>query len=183
MMELSVGADAGADADTEDPSFSAFAKLAVSLDSLTSELQQARRMEQERLAHLPNHVVFEQGFNNTIGAATSAVLDFGGPQPGREWVVRLFNAYAVPLAANATVVTWYVGQNIPSGTPGQPAASPRWQFASVPGQQSYTSDVIHVKPGQKVLAGLTGIPATSQLILTLTVNDQLLYDVRRISSK
>lgn len=154
-----------------DPLLSAFANLSVSLDSTTKVLRENQRIEQQRLAMLPVNYRFAK--MSSPGAATTDIQDFGGPQPGRQWVVRLLAAFASPLANNAALVTWYIGQNTPGPAAGMlPATMGIWQFPSVPGFQNFTTDIHKVYWGEHVIAGLTGIPASSNIALILTVNDQ-----------
>jgi hypothetical protein len=151
-----------------------FAKLDVSLGTLGQEIRRSNLMEQQRLANLPVNMPFSR--MSSPGAATTDIQDFGGPQPGRQWVVRLLAAVASPLAANAALVTWYVGQNMPGpGTGMPPATMAVWQFASVPGFQNFTADVIKVMPGEHLVAGLTAIPASSNIALKAIINDQPLF--------
>jgi hypothetical protein len=55
-----------------------------------------------------------------------------------------------------------------------------WQFASLPNFQSFTSDVIHINPGEHLIAGITGIPAASVISLGALFNDQLVYDTKAL---
>src|SRR6267378_4296808 len=108
---------------------SLFADLNVSVQSLGRAIAQQNKLEQNRLAHLPINISLDR--MSQPGAAVTDIQDFGGPQPGREWVVRLFIALASPLAANAAVVTWYVGQVMPGPAAGMlPASMAVWQFSS-----------------------------------------------------
>jgi hypothetical protein len=175
-MGIDVDFNAGADAEASSDSglINLFAKFTASVDSLATQVAKANRIEQAKLAHVPNTIPFSRV---SQPSGTFDIQDFGGPQPGREWVVRLLVAVAQPLAANAALVTWYVGQNMPGPAPGMlPASMARWQFSSVPGLQNFTSDVIHIKFGEKLYAGLTGVPASSIIWLTAAINDELLYD-------
>lgn len=149
-----------------------FADLKISLDSLTSEMKKRNESERRRLAVLPRNQVITR--ISTPGAATSDVQDFGGPQPGRKWVVRLLAAVSVPPAANASLVTWYVGKNIAGATAAGvlPPNFTRWQFPSVPGFQNFTSGVIVVRFGQNLIAGLTSVPASSVIALIAAIDDQ-----------
>lgn len=147
-----------------------FAKFNLAVTDLTSEIATLNRNEQARLNALPNHYTFSR--MSSPGAAVTDIQDFQGPQPGRQWIVRLLSAIASPAAANAAVVIWYVGQIMPGPAAGMlPATMARWQFSSVPGFEKFTSDVITVKPGERLVAGLTGIPAASNIALNVSVDD------------
>ena len=151
-----------------------FAKLHLSIDTLSKKVQRQIDDEQKRLAGLPNYIAL--GRMSTPGAAVTDIQDFGGPQPGRQWVVRLLVAVASPLAANASVVSWYVGQVMPGPAAGMlPATMTRWQFPSVPGFQNFTADVVKLFPNEHLIAGLTGIPASSSIALIAAINDEPLY--------
>jgi hypothetical protein len=159
------------------PGFDLFAKFGLALGKLTDELVEHRRMEQQRLARLPIYIGLAR--MSSPGAAVTDLVDFQGPQPGRMWVVRLLTALASPLAANVAVVTWYVGQIMPGPAAGMlPSTMAVWQFPSVPGFQNFTSDVIKVMPGEHLIAGLTAIPAASNIALKAAINDQPLFAQR-----
>lgn len=169
------------DTDHSGPFVDLFAKFNLSLSSLSDEIRLTRqengRREQARLASQPNYVPLQR--MSVPGAAVTDLQDFGGPQPGRQWEIRLLTAYASPLAVNATLVTWYVGQIMPGPAAGMlPATMARWQFASVPAQQNFTSDVIKVYPGERLIAGLTGIPANSVIALNASIADQPMQSAR-----
>lgn len=156
------------------PGFDLFAKFGLAIGKLTDELVEHRRMEQRRLARLPIYVPLSR--MSTPGVAVTDIQDFQGPQPGRMWVVRLLAALASPIAANAAVVTWYVGQIMPGPAAGMlPSTMAVWQFPSVPGFQNFTSDVIKVLPGEHLIAGLTGVPASSLIALKAAINDQPMF--------
>lgn len=167
--------------DTESPGFDLFAKFGLAVTSLTDELRQHRRMEQDRLSRLPIYIPIAR--MSSPGVAVTDLQDFGGPQPGRMWVVRLLVALASPLAANAAVITWYVGQVMPGPAAGQlPSTMGVWQFPSVPGFQNFTSDVVKVLPGEHLIAGLTGVPAASNISLKAAINDQPLFAQRTVAA-
>lgn len=158
-----------------------FAKFNLAINDLTVEMRKAYKQEQNRLNQLPNHYTFSRA--SIPGAAVTDVIDFNGPQPGRVWIVRLLTAVANPLAANASLVTWYVGQIMPGPAAGMlPSTMVRWQFASVPAFEKFTSDVITVKPGERLIAGLTGIPASTNIALTVSVDDQPIASLATVIS-
>jgi hypothetical protein len=168
------------DTDTK-PILDLFARFDLSINSLAREVKKANQLEQQRLASLPNYIALSR--MSSPGAAVTDVKDFDGPQPGRYWVVRLLTAIASPDAANAAKVTWYVGQSMPGPAAGQlPSTMARWQFPSVPSFQSFTSDVIKVFPGERVLAGLTGIPASSNIALSIAVNEQPIWAQKYVAA-
>lgn len=172
--------------DDSQPGLRLDARLVLALESAADNLEgfiKAWRKEQARLAQLPSVITLEQIVVPGV-AQTSALVEMGGgsagfgPQPGRTWIVRLLAALASPPAANASIITWYVGQNISNVTaPGVlPVTMARWQFPSVPGFQTFTSNVIQLLPNQHLIAGLTNIPGSSPPIaLMAVVNEQPLY--------
>lgn len=181
MPKLDINASVGADADADTgPDSHAwldmFGKLSVSLDGVSAQLKEQSRREQEALKHVP--VTIDMDRMSIPGAAVFDLQDFGGPQPGREWKVRILSAIAVPLAANATIVTWYVGQIMPGPAPGMlPATMAKWQFLSVPAFEDFSS-ALTVKNGEHLIAGLTNVPASSIIALGASIDDQILYDPR-----
>src|SRR5258708_36902804 len=76
-----------------------FAKFHLSVKDLTAAVNRSNRLEQQRLASLPINYPFSK--MSSPGAAVTDLVDFAGPQAGRQWVVRLLTAFASPLAANA----------------------------------------------------------------------------------
>lgn len=170
-----MGIDVDADVDAASPGlFDLFAKFNLSIDRLSDQIAKQNATEQARLAKMPIYIALSK--MSSPGAAVTDIQDFGGPQPGRVWVVRLLSALASPLAANAAVVTWYVGQSMPGPAAGMlPSTMGVWQFGSVPNFQNFTSDVIKVLPSEHLIAGLTGIPASSNIALKVAINDQPLF--------
>lgn len=170
-IDIGLDVDGNAGVDKDSAILDLLGKLHIGINDMAAEQAKANRLEQRRLASLPDH--FSTSRVSQPGAAVFDVVDFGGPVPGRQWIVRLLSAVAIPLAANAALVTWYVGQIVPTGTPGQlPGTMARWQFTSVPAFQSFTSDVIKLNSGEHLIAGLTAVPAASVIALNISVNDQ-----------
>ena len=156
--------------ENDDPGFHLFAKLGVAIESLSDQIKKANDNEQRRLAALPINIPFQR--LSTPAGATD-IQDFGGPQPGRVWTVRLLSAFADPVAANAAVVSWYVGQPMPGNAVGQlPLSMKRWEFSSLPASEKFTSNVLVIRNGERLIAGLTAVPASSHIFLSVTVNDQ-----------
>jgi hypothetical protein len=148
-----------------------FADFKLTLGRLTDELSNQRRKEQQWMARQPNY--YSVSKMSQPGAATTDVQTLGGPMAGREWVVRLIAAVASPLAANAALVTWYAGQILPGIAPGMlPGNYARWQFPSVPGFATFSSNIFKINSNEELLVGLTGIPASSAIHLIACIDDQ-----------
>lgn len=159
------------------PGVHLFAKLGLSIESLAAELKKTNDREQRRLASLPINYPMQQ-FSQP-GAAVTDIKDFGGPQPGRVWMVRQLTAFATPVAANAATVSWYVGQVMPGNAAGQlPINMKRWEFTSLPGEQNFNANVLVVRNGEHLIAGLTAIPASSSITLNVVITDQPAWAAR-----
>src|SRR5262249_10588560 len=76
------------------PLFDVMAGLTITIGKLGDELRKTRYQEQQRLARLPNFMENQQA--SVLAAGGADLKDFGGPPPGREWVVRLLAAVANP---------------------------------------------------------------------------------------
>jgi hypothetical protein len=179
-LDFSVSADADASAGRDNALLDLVGKLHIGINSLSKQLERFLT-EQMRLNQQPRNVPLE--ILSQPGAATFDIKDFGGPQPGREWVVRNLSAVASPLAANAALVTWYVGQVMPGPGNGMlPPTMARWQFASVPAFQAFGGNTITIRNGQHLIAGLTGVPASSSIALVATINDQSAFGAAAVYS-
>lgn len=153
------------------PGLHLFANLGLSIESLASEIKRNNDREQRRLAALPINYPYSRF--SSPGAGTTDIQIFEGPQPGRVWMVRQISAFATPVAANAAVASWYIGQNMPGAAAGQlPITMKFWEFSSLPGQQNFNDNVVIVRNGERVIVGLTAIPASSNIALRLVVSDQ-----------
>lgn len=160
----------------DNPGFHLFAKFGLAIESLADGIQKINEREQRRLAGLPINYPFQR---LSAPAIATDFQDFGGPQPGRVWVVRLLSGFASPIAANAAVVSWYVGQIMPGDAAGQlPLTMKRWEFGALPAAEKFTSDVLVVRNTEKLIAGLTGVPASSRIVLNAVVNDQPAWAAR-----
>lgn len=67
-----------------------FADLRFSIESLTEEMRQKRKDQQHRLATLPRNL--HKGYGLQLDASGQGLLSLGGPQPGREWIIRELTA-------------------------------------------------------------------------------------------
>lgn len=158
----------------DSPGLKLMASLGIQLSGINSELVAMNRRDQMRLAMLPNTVTLEQ-LSNPGGATDTK--DFGTPQPGRKWEVRLLMAMSNNLVANAAQVTWFIGALIPNIVP--PGTLARWQFPTVPGFQTFTSSVLTVLPNQHLYAYLTGVPVSSFIALAAIIDDQPMSSQRQ----
>lgn len=178
MRGLTFGVDTGVQANADVDSqgkmaLDLLAQIHAGITDVNTKLKQQYDREQKRLADVPVNLPIAR---SSLPAGATDVQDFGGPTPGREWIVRMLTGVAQPLAANAALVTWYVGQIVPGPAAGMlPGTMLRWQFPSLPGFQVFTSDVIRVRQGEHLIAGLTGVPASSVIDMVAVVNDQPLY--------
>lgn len=167
--QLDVGVNADADAGADGIFLSLLGKINVGIQSLVQKQSAADRREQAALERIP--MVYPLTQVVQPGAAVFTVADFGGPPAGRQWSVQMLMALASPLGSNASVVTWYVGQNMPGPANGQlPISMARWQFPSIPANEDFSKTIL-VLPNEHLLAGLTNIPASSTLVLTAIIAD------------
>ena len=173
MSDLSVSVDA----DVSMPDWKTLvgdigAKIHLGLNDANARLDKLIQLEQARLAALPNYVALPS--KASVNATTNDIVSFGGPQPGRRWVVALLSGVANPIAANAAVVSWYIGTRMTQAN--LQVSDIKWQFASLPSFQTFSSMLLQVLPNQELFAGLTSVPASSNIVLNCTVNDQPLYN-------
>jgi hypothetical protein len=72
---------------------------------------------------------------------------------------------------------------MPGDAAGQlPINMKRWEFSSLPGQTSFTSNVITIRNGERLIAGLTGIPASARITLNVIINDEPAWAARTVVS-
>jgi hypothetical protein len=112
-------------------------------------------------------------------ATGTDTINFGGPQNGRQWQVCLLVGLDSTLAANAAVVTWYVGVDV-RATPSTQLQSTmvRWQFPSLPGFKDFGGGQITLQPNQVLIAQITGAPAGKVINLNVACNDMVQDDAR-----
>lgn len=133
--------------------------------------------EQERLAAIPNRVVF-----NAASNATTAwrALSYAGPQLGRQWHVR----GAAAAVAASTVAAAYVFIGTPAAINVDPTTGPALSafgslravltanpaVAAVAGQ--WAPGPLEVKPGEVVVVAVTATAGTPLVITSITVDDE-----------
>jgi hypothetical protein len=146
-------------------------KIHLGINDLAMQQAKQFQEEQRRLAGLPNYYTISK----TTQAATADLIDFGSPQNGRTWIVRLLTGFSNDLTANASAVTWYVGQRISTAAGVSIVTNARWFFASLPAVQKFSGE-IQLQPNEHLLAGITGIPASSNLVFNVAIEDNVLDD-------
>lgn len=151
------------------------AKLHIGINDAVTELKRANRIEQARLADLPNYFTVSKAPDNP--AAVTGTLNFGGPQPGRQWRVRLLAGISNDLSTNATKAAWYVGSNVLTAPGILPATQLRWLSTALPDVQKFNGEII-VNPNEQLILGLTAIPASSSLTFTACIEDMIQDDAR-----
>lgn len=161
-----------------------FADLKLSFGRVADEMAQARLAEQDRLAKLPNYVNDFRYFT-PVGGVTQTVLDFGAPQNGREWIVRDFGVITGDLSVQAAVVAGlYVGQYVLTDTAGGiPLNYLRWQFVSVPQFKTMGSDSVKVRANERLLVGLTSMPAGKAFGAVVCYNEQPMRVSRPVTTE
>lgn len=160
----------------ESPLFEVVARFGLSLDRLNGAVERQNRMLERQAALRPIPTVIER--NIVLAAATTTgTVDFGTPFAGHRWVVRLLGVVENPVgiaAPVAAVVTWYVGPSVLVAAGTLVATNARWQQRQIPDIERFTSDSIHVRSGQSLVAGLASMPAGgSSTALIAAVDDYL----------
>lgn len=150
-------------------------KIHLGINDTLAELKKANRLEQQRLLGLPNYFTKSMASQLT---GTDTLL-FGGPQNGRQWEVCLLVAVDSTLAANAAIVTWYVGQDIrvAPASP-EPPTMVRWSFPSLPGFKDFGGGQITLQPNEVLIAQITSAPAGKVIVLNVGINDMVQDDAR-----
>lgn len=146
-------------------------KIHLGINDLATQQAKQYVEEQRRLAGLPNYFTISR---DTQGP-TTALLDFGSPQNGRTWTVRLLTGFSGDLTANAAVATWYVGPKVATAAGISVVTSARWQFASLPSMQKFSGEIV-LQPNEHLLVGVTGIPASSNLLFNVAIEDNVQDD-------
>jgi hypothetical protein len=127
----------------------------LSIDSLTDEMRTHNRREQSKLARLAKQVPY--AYSVPLNSSGVGLIQIGGPQPGREWIIRLLTA----------VPGGYAGvQNTGSTSTGAAGAG---VTTSLTGPSAITGFDVEIQPSALAgiatitLAGVPGGPYTYYL--------------------
>lgn len=174
-MTNPLGLDVGIDVDFSAKFDAAIGRLAT---TITTEMMRA---EQRRLMLIPNPVAMEGLL--TPGAATTALWNFGTPQMGRKWELRLWSLDSQPDGSNTSNFLLLVGANTVAAQVGQqvtgfPAAavlttSMRWRFNQAPNQKDFSGSVITIKAGQNLMVACLGAPALTNVSIAVAFDDMM----------
>lgn len=140
-------------------------------------IQDSDRVNKENRYHLRQIMKLRQPVyaplskSVTLDANGNGILDFGGPQHGRRWLVRntsLSDAGSYFTSMGSAKAVLAVGQNI-RGTilPNMV----RWAYASVPVTDTFGSDQMWIVPRDHVLISVTGGNASQAIQGTIWVQD------------
>lgn len=117
-----------------------------------------------------------------IGGGWRVRIVTTGLQAGDQWSAMTVAFRQQTGSGGAATVTWYVGQNMVGVANGQlPATMARWQFTLIPGFQNFSSDIIKILPGERLLAGITNGGGGNSIALIASINDQPLYAASPVS--
>lgn len=152
--------------DTGESLFKLFGSFGLQLKTVGQQLEGLSSTLQTRLARLPNYQSAEGQMTNFTGTAT---IDFGAPQPGRKWILRLWGVFTPGMVANAGVPVLYVGSYLPASPV---LTNARWFYPSSPNVKNWTSDVITVLPNQHLWVQVTSAPAASTIAHIVAFDDQ-----------
>lgn len=150
-----------------------FADLKLTLGNILSEQQAAKRREQQRLINLPRSHMLP--FTMPIDNNGRGMITIGGPQPGREWIVREITA----------VDSGYLGQQ-PTGATNTGAAGAAVS-ATLNGQALITGFDVTIGPATTAgvatvtLSGVDGGPYTYYIDESTTSGETLSKSLNLIS--
>jgi hypothetical protein len=138
---------------------------------MSTELAKHRnRQRQQLLAAQPAYAPLSA--SGAIGSNGTLLLDLGGPQKGRRWVVRMVTVsdsgsfWNTMTNAQATVCTGhFYGNNVVM------PQQVRWPFATLPNSATFGSDQMWVVPADHVLLSITGGTNLQNVQCTIWVQD------------
>lgn len=142
-----------------------FANLNVSISTLSSKVEQQMKEDRLKLLALPRSFILP--YTMPIDANGRGMITVGGPQPGREWIVREITA----------VDSGYVGQQATGAS--NTGAAGAATSVTIPGQVLITGFDVSIGPATTTgvatvtLSGVNGGPYT-YTIDELTTNSEFL---------
>ena len=135
------------------------------------DLEQYRlKVRQHALAMQPAYAPVTS--SGIIGTDGNLVINLGGPQIGRRWVVRMITIsdagafWNTMSSAQAVIATG-------SSTAGDTVLPNmvRWPFSSLPNSANFGSDQMWINPRDKLLVAITGGTSTQNVQVTAWLQD------------
>lgn len=119
-----------------------------------------------------SHPVYAPQFaSGAIDSSGNLVLDMGGPQQGRRWVVRMVtisDSQSFWNTMGAAKVTLCVGQK--TGNTVLPNQV-RWPFSSAPNSATFSADQMWIVPSDNVLLSVTGGTSAQSVQAVIWIQD------------
>lgn len=163
------------------------AKLDLLTDAINGMVTAQQKLEQRRLQLIPNNVRMSGLINP--GALTSGVYDYGGPQQGREWEIRLWSIDSQPDGSNTGNYLLIAGPAIPGAQIGQfvpgiasaniPTSDLIWRLNAAPGNKDLSPGVGTVKYGQHLMVAVVGAPANTTNVMSTVAFDEVVAQAAR----
>jgi hypothetical protein len=156
-----------------------FADLGIKLGTLADELGKRNRLDQARIRMNPRYIPIERMSSQ---ATATDLVDFGGPEDGLIWTVKLLIAAQSPdpTVANVAKVYWSVGQR------GALAATSLRAImnAGLPAIQDFGSARIELRANQNLIANLSAIPVSpnNSIALVAVIEEERLWSAGQIVS-
>lgn len=108
----------------------------------------------------------------TIPSSGNLILDFGGPQQGRRWVVRMVTYSDAGSFWNSTSgAKFTVCTGLSMGTGIVAPQMVRWASAAGPNCTSFSADQMWIIPNDHVLLSVTGGTSGQNISATLWIQD------------
>lgn len=134
-----------------------------------------RRLKMRQASALAQPVYAQVSHAVTVPASGNAIVQLGGPQIGRRWVVRMVTisdgaAFWNSMgSAQAVIATGNVGGVISVLPPNMV----RWPVNSLPNSTTFGADQMWIVPSEKVFVALTGGTSGQNVQVTMWFQDFL----------